>query len=226
MICSEIVLIILAAILMLALVVVYKYQLFAKFTVREIMIPGGTLMFSVYQGNYKGMLPLIEKVKNEISALLPPEERSKAKLFCIYYDDPCKKIDADKCRALVGMILDQKKESNDSSAQKFNAKDFTKNFKSYSTIDFQDLTTFGATFPLYNTLNIVSAGLRGYPAIKKYGVSKNLMDSVKCSMVIYDYPAKEMTICFPYGPSADFILYLSGLPVPVCKTDEETKKNE
>lgn len=225
MTCSEVFLAILAIALFLMLIAVYKYQIFARFTVKELVVPGGTLLFSTYQGNYKNMVPFMKKIENQIISQLPPEEESRAKFFRIYYDDPHKVADANKCRALVGAILDQKG-SDVNSAPKFDAKGFSKRFKSYSAVDFQDLTTFGVTFPLHNILSTVSAIYRGYPAIRKYGVLKDLMDSVRCSMEIYDYPAKELTICLPYGSSADFILYLSGLPAPASRADEEVKKRE
>lgn len=204
-------------ILVIALALVaHRYRIFAKFTVREIDIPGGTLVFSVYQGSYKRILPFVEKVKNEIAAQVLPEGEAKA--FVIYYDDP-RVEDSSRCRALVGIVLEQER----ALAPRFDVKDFARKSRSYHAVDFQGLSTFGATFPLHTAINIACAVRWGYPAVRKYGAQKGLMESARCAMEIYDRGAKEMTICFPYGPSADFILYLSGLPAP---PRTETRKHE
>lgn len=208
--------ILLILVIILALVA-YKYRIFARFTVREIVIPGGTLVFSVHQGSYEGMQPFIERTGNEIAAHVLPE--GEAKVFAMYYDDPLVMEDASKCRALVGIILDQER----TLAPRFDVKDFGRKFRSWHTVDFQGLNTFGATFPLYTAINVACAVRWGYPAVRRYGTQKGLMESARCAMEVYDRRTKEMTICFPYGPSADFILYLSGLPAPACR---DARKHE
>lgn len=207
------VLLVLAVLLFL---VAHRHRMFARFTVRELAIPGGTLVFSVYQGSYGRMAPFAKKVRSEICDRVVPEEEARA--FAIYYDDPSTVDDATKCRALVGVIIDKKQESL---TPRFDVRDFARKSKSYHTVDFQSLDAFGTTFPLRTSLSTTCAVRWGYPAIRRYGAQKGLMDSARCALEIYDHKAGEMTICFPHGPSADFILYLSGLPAPSCKSKNE-----
>ena len=90
---------------------------------------------------------------------------------------------------------------------------------------FTNLKGFGSKMPLYSSLNVLSAIIRAYPVIKKYGIKNKLMSKALCSFEIYDYSNSTMTISFPYHQGNESILFQSGYPIPKSKI-EKMKKTE
>ncbi|RNA10173.1 Fanconi complementation group D2 [Brachionus plicatilis] len=201
--------------------IVFKYQLFAKFEVKEIKFPTGRIIFTSYKGQYS---KVGEKIKTVISDLDKYADFKNKKIshtyFGIYYDDPCRIVDPNESRAIVGIIIFSENLKN------FNADEFINKFEekslSYQTKSFQEFKSVGAKFPLFNFINIMSGIFRGYPAIKKYAKNMGILENFQCSLEIYDYKNKELTISFPYESESD-LLWLSGYPVPVYKDTEVYK---
>lgn len=192
--------------------IVFKYKIFAKFEVKEIKFPPGQLIYTSYEGKYSKVGSKIESV---ISDLGKYSKKKNHVLFGIYYDDPCMILDANKSRAIVGIIL-----FNSEKIENFQADEFIKNFEQksflYKKKNFQEFSGIGVKFPLYNLLNIMSGIFRGYPAIKTYAKKLGILSKFKFSFEVYDYENNELIISFPLETEAD-LDGLSGFPVPLYK---------
>jgi hypothetical protein len=191
-----------------------KFKLFSAIKIEDLSLGSGTLLFIPYQGDYYKLMPTIEMVKKEISASFGNE----IQFFGIYYDMPDQLLNKNKARAIIGGIVSDKKTENSSLLNTF-----LNSHKNYKTTSFKNLKGFGAKFPLFNFLNILSAKIRGYPKITQYGQDKGLFTKTQCSFEIYDYLKNELTISFPYSAGNENILFQSGYPIPENKPEFNKK---
>lgn len=194
-------------------IISYRFKYFWSYDIFKTKIEGGTLLYKIYQGNYWYSLPFLNQTRNEISKYLSREEREKAKFFAVCYDNPLEVADMNKCRCVIGIILNQKTDG----INNFNVERFIQRHNLYKSTNFASLDAFGAVFPFYNALNLLIDTIRGYLAIKKYGEQNNLIRQVKCSFEIYEYGRQKFTILLPYNGNIDSIMGLTGLPEPISK---------
>lgn len=196
---------------------VIKHQIFRPIVVEKISLKKSILIYTTYQGNYRNLMPTINAVKKDFEEFLASKvltvEFKKLKFFGIYYDNPKNLVDVNKGRAIIGVILDGKAPELDS--QEF--LDFDGKKRDYSVLNQAKTNSFGAVFPLLGMPSMFAAIMRGYPAIMRWGSSHGLMEKTKCSLEIYDWFGKSLTICFPYGKAAESLLYLSGYEIPEYK---------
>lgn len=198
----------------LALTIVYlsfRYNLFQSFKVEELELGSGNLLFVPFKGDYTQISKFFTPVMEEISATFGKD----TKYFGIYYDNPQLLKNKNEARAIIGAYFESS----------VDLKPFILNHPTYKTTSFKNLKGFGAKFPLHTSLNVLSAVIRGYPAIKQYGLDKKLASKVLCSMELYDYPKKTMIISFPYHQGNESILFQSGYPIPESKSNS-LKKDE
>lgn len=205
--------------------IVFKYQIFAKFEVKEIKFNSGKIIYCSYQGKYSQVGSKIKSVVSDLTKYSKIKNKDKNSqfiptLFGIYYDDPCRIVNSNQSRAIVGILLFNSENSKD-----FHPDEFIKYSKenTYQVKSFQEFTAVGAKFPLFGLINIMSGIFRGYPVIKRHADSLGIIDQIQCSLEIYDYKNSEFTISFPFK-SANDLLWLSDYPVPVYK-NIHIKKN-
>ena len=205
----------------------FRIKVFASFQVKKLKIPAGTILYTPYYGNYHKLMPSINQTKRDFYSYFDWKRTpsKNVKFFGIYYDDPKLLKDPNQGRAILGAIF---LDSDQDRHAPFNAQEFLHAFKgktfSYKSFHFDNLDVFGAIFPLYGFLNIVSALVRGYPAIKKYGLANDLIKGSKpCAVEIYDYPGKQLTVCFPYGVSMESLLAICDSPTSLYKESFKEK---
>lgn len=204
-------LIVIGALICTFLYVVFKYELFSKVKVEELSLGSGNLLFVPYQGDYTKVNTSFTPVMAELSKAFG----SQIKYFGIYYDNPDLLKDSTKARAIIGGLFDET----------VDLKPFILSHPEYKMTSFKNLKGFGAKMPLHSSLNVLSAILRGYPIIKKYGFDRDLMSKVLCSFEVYDYANHSITIAFPYHKGNESILFQSGMPIPEAK-DVNSKKHD
>ena len=206
---------ILAGILYLTIV----EKVFQRFQVERLKISGGTFIYLQYEGNYHKLMDTISKVKDGLQAFVERhevklgggkriEEEREVRMAGVYYDDPARIMDVNKCRAVLGFILP-------SSTPQQEVDLFTTYFtqKKYKVKVFEEVSAIGAKFELVGFASLMSSVVRGYPAIKK-AMAKD-KEQAQCSMEVYEWSIQKLTICFLLG---DALLGLSGKPVPPYKS--------
>lgn len=202
-------------VLILVITIVYisiSYKLFSPIKVeKEISFGSGTLLFIPYQGDYTKIGGKFDTVKKEISA----ELGKNITYFGIYYDNPCGIENKNEARAIIGGYF----------TEEIDLKPFLKKHPNFKTISFTNMKGFGARFPLYSTINMYSAIIRGYTVIYQFGVENKLLADNPYSIELYDYNTNTMTIAFLDTTENESILHLSGYPTPKMKASI-LKKNE
>ncbi|ELA41551.1 uncharacterized protein VICG_01415 [Vittaforma corneae ATCC 50505] len=202
-----------AIFLLLALLVyiAMRFRLFSKIEVKEMALGSGILVFTPYRGSYSNVSEKFAQAMKDFSEFFGKDVR----YFGIYYDNPSQLVDPNEGRAIIGACFDETR----------NLESFINKHKNYRTVEFKNLKGFGATFPLYNNFDLLVAVVRGYPAIRAYGIEKKLMDRCLCSVEFYDNSRGTLTIAFPYHENNESILYQTGYPVPVIKDDQSVKRS-
>lgn len=199
-----------------------KYMgFFDKITVKQLTIEPSVFIYTVYVGNYNHLFPIIKAVKKDLYKYCEPDSAplSFAKspddllTFGIYYDSPSQIKDVSKSRAILGASFPRSQFSNSQLDHIVGCLNSSSSL-SYrlSSLDFP-LRAFGAEFPLINPLSIFYGIFVGYPAIKSYGESNNLLSKTLYSIETYDRANKKLTICFPYGENIE-LLDISGIEKP------------
>jgi hypothetical protein len=211
----QVVLISLVVVLIAVAVYLICYEkIFAKFKPDLLRLEVGTIVYAQYQGNYHKMMDFVNSVKADFRSFCEAEgfDFNKFAMVGVYYDDPAKIVDITKGRAIIGLLL---RKGDTFSTQRFLSHPTVHQYK---TISHGRLTAFGAHFPLVGVPSLLSAIFRGYPAIKRFGSSRKLMEKCVCSYEVYEWGKKKLSICFPYGEDANKKLTgLSGASQPEYK---------
>lgn len=218
----EMIFLVVVFILMFAIIVAVGYLITVEkvlkgFKVERMLIEGGTMLYIQYEGNYHKLVPTVEKVKADLQSFLEEKviklggrvrvlEQAEMRLAGIYYDDPSRIKDVNKSRAVLGFFLPSRLSKNETEL-------FTSYFtaKSYGMRKFLSLKAIGSAFDLFGFFSLLSAVIRGYPAIKHALIKEQ--EEALCSLEIYEWKRQKLTICFLLGDKHE-LLYLSDKPTP------------
>lgn len=215
---KEIILLLSGIILVALTLFAYIYKLFSTVNVHEIEIPGGVILYKVYQGSYYKISSSLDKIISKSKEIFK-KDQSNIKFFGVYYDNPNNLKDINKCRAIIGILYNQ----NNENKIQFNAEEFIKENKDYHYKALPSFKSIGCIFPLFNYFTMLINIIRGYPAIMKYAEEKKIKDLQAFSMEMYDYIGRKFTILFPCGESSRILEGLSGFLCPEYKIESKIK---
>jgi hypothetical protein len=155
---------------------------FAKINIEDKEEGGYTVVGKEFVGEYskvgKSMLDVDKELKNVGIA--------STKGFGIYYDDP-QKVPSDKCRSLVGDILEEKD---------LNRIEELKG-KGFKVDTITRISSIVAYFPIKSSWSYMIGPMKVYPEFSKY-ISEKKYKTTK-SIEIYDVPNKKIIFIMPYS---------------------------
>jgi hypothetical protein len=199
---------------------VRKTKVLAPFQVRHLTVPAAELTYVAFVGDYHQMMPVVNAIKDDLDRFAP-DDADDYVVFGAYYDNPNNLQDKCKARAIIGIV---------DAPQGFAAA--ASNTRTYHTARHGDMRAIGADFPLTGLLSLLSAIIRGYRAIKRFGQKEGLwQDGPECSadcgysLELYDWKRQSFIICFPLGEESKVLWGLSGAPQPAYKRPIPAKKN-
>lgn len=194
-----------ATFLLILVVLVYKYDLLADFTVTSFDISNETFVFVPYKGDYGKMNHLFKKIQKDYSTASEKASSSGAfhggaRICTICYDQMNKKKKGDG-RAVAGVLVKGGDASSEEAVGKMNRMGYV------DTFQFEKLRVVGATFPLYNFLNVIFGLFRGLPMIERHlKEHKDKRDADASGdypiVHVYDYSLHKYIIAAPLQGAA------------------------
>lgn len=192
----------------------YKYKLLKQIKIEKILVKGGLLIYTDYQGKYTQIGDLFQKTCGLIESEL---KDLNTQVFAIYFDDPSKIKDQSQSRAVVGIYLKNQ-------MKKGKIIDFLGRHQEFRETQMFDIESFGCVLPFLNKVNVLFNVIRAYHTLKNFLVQNKLMDKVHFAMEIYNKDEQSMSVLFPVGETAKSLADLSGIQKPEyikdkCKRD-------
>jgi len=172
--------IIAAVILIVFIVLAWFYGAFAKVVVEEKQTDAFWMVYTPFTGPYNKVGPVMQELDKDLRATY---SITSTRGFGLYYDDP-KQAPAEKCRSIVGNILEP---GDMPKIEELKKKYFVREYPAAKSVV--------AEFPFKGLPSIIIGISRVYPKLGEYMMQNNLPG---CPMFeIYDIPGKKIT----YGAS-------------------------
>lgn len=170
----------LALIIIVVLLTLTYYGLFAKVTIVEQEVGDFWLLYEKHVGDYKDVGPVIDSI---YSRLLGEDGIATSRGFGIYYDDP-KKVEKKNLRSIAGCILDKQDEDKIDYLQ-----------TNYQIKTFPASKSVIVVFPYKGIPSIFLGVLKVYPKLAEYLAQKKYPPVPV--MEIYDRPNEKIVYVAP-----------------------------
>lgn len=163
------------------------YGYFGAVVVREKPVGPYLMVYKKYTGSPGGVGPLISAIHQDLSTEF---EITSMVDFGLYYDDP-KVVAPEKCRAIVGCIIEDDKEG-----------DLHAISEKYIVATLPRGMAVVADYPYKNKLSILFGVLKGYPAVRQYVEEHQL--GTKPVLELYDVSRQRIRYVHFTAFGADF----------------------
>jgi hypothetical protein len=170
----------LVLIIIVALLTLTYYGLFAKVSIVEQEVGDFWLLYEKHVGDYKDVGPVIDSI---YSRLLGEDAIAPLRGFGLYYDDP-KKVEKKNLRSIAGCILDNQDEDKI---------DYLK--RNYTIKKFPASKSVIVVFPYKGIPSIFLGVVKVYPKLAEYLAQKKYPPVPV--MEIYDRPSKKIVYVAP-----------------------------
>ncbi|MBW8003359.1 MAG: GyrI-like domain-containing protein [Planctomycetes bacterium] len=167
--------IIIAIGIIILLVVLSRYGLFASINISERNVGPYLLVYKKHIGDYKNVAPVMDKLYWD---LLDNYAIETTKGFGLYYDNP-QEVDKDKLRSVVGCIIEGK-----------SIDDLKKVSEKYSVKEYPSSKSVVAQFPFKGKMSIIMGVFKVYPKLNEYIKGKNYGKTP--IMELYDQPNERI----------------------------------
>jgi len=157
------------------LIVLSRYGLFASVNISEKNVGPYLLVYEKHIGDYKNVGPVMDKLYYNLKDNYGMET---TKGFGLYYDNP-QEVDKDKLRSIVGCIIEGK-----------SIDDLKKVSEKYSVKEYPSSKSVVAQFPFKGKMSIIMGVFKVYPKLNKYIKEKNY-DKTPI-MELYDQPNERI----------------------------------
>lgn len=161
-------------VIVLILIFLGYYGLFAKITIEEKSLDSFRMVYQKHVGEYKGVGPVMDAIYTDLK---DNYSISATKGFGVYYDNP-REVPKEKCRSIAGCILENAEPGR---IDELKEKYFVREYPASSVIT--------AEFPFKGTLSIIIGIFKVYPKLGKYIKEKGYES--RPMFEIYDTPAKK-----------------------------------
>lgn len=158
------------------------YSGFTKIVFKETKKKSFHIVYNSFIGPYKNTGPVSDKIYYD---LLNNEKVETFKGFGIYYDNP-KEVEEEKCRSIVGCILEEKDNNKIEELKK----------KGFNIIKIDDIDCIYTEFPFKGKISIIMGIIKVYPALEKY-FEKKSVKQYSPIMEIYNVPERKITYIIP-----------------------------
>jgi hypothetical protein len=166
---------VLVLIIIVALLTLTYYGLFAKVAIVEQEVGDFWILYEKHVGDYREVGPVIDSI---YSRLLGEDGITPSRGFGLYYDDP-KKVKKENLRSIAGCILDKQDEDKIDYLQ-----------KNYRIKKFPASKSVIVVFPYKGIPSIVLGVVKVYPKLSEYLAHKKY--SPVPVMEVYDRPNEKI----------------------------------
>jgi len=173
---------VIGVLIVLIVVTLSYYGLFARISIAEKEMGGFWLLYEKHVGDYRDTGQVMDKI---YSRLLGEDAIEPSRGFGLYYDDP-KKVKKENLRSIVGCILEKQDESRI---------DYLK--KNYTIKYYPPAKSVVADFPFKGTLSIFMGIFKVYPRLAEYITQHDYPPGP--IMEIYDTPNKKISYVAPFA---------------------------
>lgn len=188
---STFVTLLLLGIVIIFLLLAMKFHLFHKVTVTEESFGPMKIVYTTSVGPYSQAYKNIAKVEADLSKVNDNKDFTKIPCIGIYYDNP-HQVPAEKCRAVIGKIVDDSVKIPDSG----------ENFKS-TTVEFGK--TIVCHFPFYSMIDLFVGMFKSYPALNKWSADHPEVELAGPMSELYGYIPNKISFVSFIGKRDDIL---------------------
>ncbi len=166
---------VIAVIVIISLIALSRYGLFASVNISEKNTGPYLLVYKKHIGDYKNVGPIMDELYLDLKNSY---EIETTKGFGLYYDNP-QEIDKDKLRSIVGCIVEGK-----------SVNDLIKVSNNYGVKEYPSSKSVVAEFPYNGKISIIIGIFKVYPKLGAYIKEKKYAQTP--IMELYDQPNNKI----------------------------------